>query len=124
MTAADWTRVNFHSLSKGVQWSPTYWKTCVPIEESIRLIKGIAVDVGFGSKDKYCAAPFADYLAALIRTHTDCQAKITEIEGAAHEIRPTRVAGTSPEDHERIKREYFHLIFRENQKSGSLYQES
>jgi len=105
-------KVNFMSLSKGVQWSPTFWKSTVPIEESVKQIMGITVEIGFGTRDEYCDAPFANYLTAIIGKHTPCPVRVVEIEGAGHEIRPDPAPGVSAEDHERILREYFALIFR------------
>lgn len=117
-------KVNFMSLSKGVQWSPTYWKTTVPIEESVKQIKGIQVGIGYGTKDQYCDAPFANYLAGLIQKHTDCAVHVCPIKGAGHEIRPDPAPGGSAEEHERIKREYFALIFGHDPEPGSQIQQT
>lgn len=96
-------RVNFSSLAKGVQWSPTYWRTAEPIEESVKGFTGIEVDIGYGTNDTYCDAPFAQYLAALITKNTPCPVRVVEIVDAQHEIRADGDA--------RIESEYLEFIF-------------
>lgn len=115
---------NEEARKKGVVLSADFWTTFEPIEESAKQIKGITVEIGYGTSDKYCDAPLANYLAAIFWKHTDCPVRVVEIKGAAHEIRPTPHPVTSPEDHERIKREYFALIFGSDPESGIGLQES
>ena len=68
--------------AKGCKIGEDFWSSFSPIEDSVREFRSTTVEIAYVTKDKYCDAPFAEYLAAL-----------------------------SPEEHERIKREYFRLIF-------------
>jgi len=105
---------------KGMKLHDDFWATFKPIEESAKRFRSITIEIGYGTRDKYCDAPFANYLAGVVWKHTACPVRVVEIEGAYHEIRADPPAGISPEDHERIKCAYFHLIFgvNENQDSG------
>lgn len=103
---------------KGMRLHDAFWDTFEPIEESSKRLRPITVDIGFGSRDPYCDGPFAHYLAGIIWKHTSCSVRVVQIEGAEHEIRAEPPVGTSPEDHERIKRNYFALIFRPDPESG------
>lgn len=105
-------KFNSLAMSKGVILSARFWETFCPIEESLRMLKEITVSIGFGTKDKYCDAPLANYLAALIRKYTKCSVNVTEIPDAEHEIRP--------EANNTIKALYFQFIFWNSTTIGSV----
>lgn len=96
-------RLNYGANRKGVALSPRFWETYSPIEESLQLLKGVRVSVGYGTEDKYCGRPFASYVEGLLCQKGLCHVDVTAIEGAGHEIRPS-----TPDA---IKTPYFRFIF-------------
>ena len=99
--------------TKGLLLHTDFWKTFRPIEESMKAITKLNVEIGYGTNDDYCDAAFAHYLAEICWKHTPCPVRVVEIKGAEHEIRsaPKLSSRVSPQVHERIKTEYFKLIF-------------
>ena len=97
------SEINQKVKSKGVQLSADFWPTMIPIEMTAKTMREISVEIGYGTKDKYCDAPFANYLGKILEGNTSCPVRVAEILNAEHEIRP--------ETDERIKSEYFRLIF-------------
>ena len=96
---------------RGMRLHEGFWATFQPIEISAKHFRSISVEIGFGTQDQYCESAFANYLAGIIRNHTKCPVRVVEIRGADHEIRIDPKAGVPNEEHERIKQEYFQLIF-------------
>jgi hypothetical protein len=96
-------QTNEEAKRKGVVFSTDFWQSIEPVEETVKAFKFISVDIGFGTKDKYCNAAFANYLGKILEGNTSCPVRVAEIANAEHEIRP--------EADERIKSEYFRLFF-------------
>jgi len=95
---------NDSAKSKGLLFGSQFWKSFCPMEELVRLLKDVRVSIGFGTKDAYCDAAFADYLYMLIKVYSDCDiGRPTMIAEARHEVRP--------DDNDKIKSQYFRFIF-------------
>ncbi len=99
--------------TNGLLLHTDFWNTFAPIEESVKAITKVNVEIAYGTNDNYCDAAFAHYLAEICWKHTTCSVRLVEIKDAEHEIRsaPNQRSRVSPEVHERIKSEYFTLIF-------------
>lgn len=97
--------------AKGMRLNDSFWATFEPIEEIAKSLRMINVEIGFGTRDRYCDGAFARYLAEIIWKNTHCSVRVLEIEGAEHEIRSEPPFGFSEEEHTRIKGTYFKLIF-------------
>ncbi len=102
---------NDEARKKGAVMSQDFWATLQPVETTARDIAEVSLAIGYGTKDKYCDAPFAHYLAAIIRACTTCEVEVVEIEKAEHEVRANAPLGVSADEHEQVKRRYLSLIF-------------